>query len=258
MLSEKNFLTLHLRKQNLAVNAAGYNTWRVVEEVKTIPAEETAIIICDVWDRHWCRGAYERLSKLLPRMNMVVQTARKKGVLIIHAPSETMAFYNDTPGRKRVLDAPAVPTPKELEHEDPPLPVDASDGGGDTDNDFGDVDEPVWTRQNAAIEIDQNRDVISDNGREIYSFLQQKKIKHVIIMGVHTNICILNRTFGIKQMVRWGVDIMLCRDLTDSMYNPAKPPYVSHDEGTGLVVEYIEKFWCPSIVSNDLLTYSQG
>ena len=47
--------------------------------------------------------------------------------------------------------------------------------------------------------------------------------------------------------------MVLVRDLTDAMYNPAMPPYVSHNEGTRLVIEYIEKFWCPSISSNDLV-----
>ena len=71
-------------------------------------------------------------------------------------------------------------------------------------------------------------------------------------MGVHTNRCILNRSFGIKQMVKWGVNIALIRDLTDAMYNPAMSPYVGHHEGTRLVVSYIEKFWCPTISSEDL------
>jgi hypothetical protein len=63
---------------------------------------------------------------------------------------------------------------------------------------------------------------------------------------------ILNRSFGIKQMVRWGINAVLIKDLTDSLYNPAMPPYVNHDEGTRLVVEYIEKFWCPSILSHEI------
>ena len=54
-------------------------------------------------------------------------------------------------------------------------------------------------------------------------------------------------------MVKWGVKIALVRDLTDTMYNPAQPPYVSHDEGTRLVIGYIEKFWCPSVESADIL-----
>ena len=46
--------------------------------------------------------------------------------------------------------------------------------------------------------------------------------------------------------------MILIRDLTDSMYNPARPPYVDHDEGTRLVVGYVEKFWGASIDSADL------
>jgi hypothetical protein len=65
--------------------------------------------------------------------------------------------------------------------------------------------------------------------------------------------CVLNRSFGIKNLVRWGVDTVLVRDLTDAMYNPAMPPYVSHRRGTELVIEHIEQYWCPTITSSELL-----
>jgi len=74
----------------------------------------------------------------------------------------------------------------------------------------------------------------------------------VLVMGVHTNMCVLNRSFAIKQMVRWGMRVALIRDLTDAMYNPARPPYVSHAEGTDLVIGYIERFWCPSVDSREI------
>jgi len=32
----------------------------------------------------------------------------------------------------------------------------------------------------------------------------------------------------------WGMDIAMVRDMTDGMYNPAMPPYVSHWEGVRL------------------------
>jgi hypothetical protein len=83
--------------------------------------------------------------------------------------------------------------------------------------------------------------------------MRHENVSHLIMMGVHTNCCILHRTFGIKQMVRWGVPVFLVRDLTDAMYNPADAPYVSHDEGTQLTLGYIEKFWCPTLVSGHLL-----
>ena len=110
-----------------------------------------------------------------------------------------------------------------------------------------------WTRQHAGIEIDQAQDVISDSGRDLYAVYQARGVRHVLIMGVHTNMCVLHRTFAIKQLVRWGVDVALLRDLTDTMYNPARPPYVGHEEGTRLVVGFIEKHWCGTVESDVLL-----
>ena len=209
-----------------------------------------------MWDDHWSRGAAERVEALAPRMNRVVKSARSKGVRIIHAPSEVMAFYAETPARQRVLAAPYSAPPLGLAISgpalplDPPLPIDDSDNGSDTgETEF----YPAWSRQHPAIEIEQELDGISDDGQEIFNFIKQQEIKQLLLMGVHTNFCVLKRSFGIRQMVKWGQDIVLVRDLTDALYNPAMPPYVSHDEGTRLVINYIEQFWCPSILSRDLL-----
>jgi len=241
---------LNLHQWRLAQDDGGHNEWQEIVTQRIMPATQTAIIICDMWDKHWSRGASERVEIMAPMMNQVIRAARAKGVQIIHAPSDTLDFYTDAPARQRILAAPAVTPPTPIEHDNPPLPIDASDEGSDT----GELQSyKAWHRQHAALEIDQNQDVISDNGQEIYSFLQQQAIEQVLIMGVHTNMCVLNRSFAIKQMVKWGVEIALVRDLTDTMYNPARSPYVSHAEGTRLVVEYIEKFWCPSLLSTDLL-----
>ena len=77
-------------------------------------------------------------------------------------------------------------------------------------------------------------------------------------MGVHTNYCILARSFGIRQMVRLGKNVVLARDLTDALYDPRQPPYVSHARGTEIVVEHIERYWCPSILSDDLTRVVPG
>ena len=71
-------------------------------------------------------------------------------------------------------------------------------------------------------------------------------------MGVHANMCILNRSFAIKKMTNWGIRCVLVRDLTDSMYNPQDRPRVSHEQGTELIVQHIEKYWCPSTLSGEL------
>ena len=38
----------------------------------------------------------------------------------------------------------------------------------------------------------------------------------------HENMCVLNRPFGIRQMVYQGQNVVLMRDLTDTMYDPRR------------------------------------
>ena len=243
-------LRLNLRTQVLQQDEGGHNYWQELNQVEEFTCADTALLLCDVWDKHWSRGATERVDAMVPHMDQVVGAARSRGVQILHAPSGTMEFYADTPSRRRLLEAPAVELPVEREREDPPLPVDAADGGSDT----GEAESyKAWYRQHPGISIDQGQDGISDEGQEVYNFMAQQGIHNILIMGVHTNMCVLNRSFAIKQMVRWGKKVALIRDLTDTMYNPASPPYVSHEAGTHLVIEYIEKFWCPSVLSEDII-----
>jgi type 1 glutamine amidotransferase len=64
---------------------------------------------------------------------------------------------------------------------------------------------------------------------------------------------VLGRPFGLRQMARNGKKVVLMRDMTDTMYNPARPPYVSHFTGTDLIVEHIEKWVCPTVTSDQVL-----
>ena len=243
----KDNLRFSLRTRVEAFKGSG--DWSEVTLVKDIPARETALIICDMWDQHWCPTASKRCAELARKMAPVIAAAQARGIPVIHAPSECMEFYKDTPQRQRMVQVKRVQPPKPLTLSEPPLPVDDSDGGCD-------CDEPVksyraWKRQHQDIPI-ADTDVISDNGAEVYSFLHERGIKNLIMMGVHTNMCVLGRSFAIRQMTKWGIHCILVRDLTDSMYNPKKAPYVSHDAGTELIVQHIEKYWCPSMLSRDL------
>ena len=54
--------------------------------------------------------------------------------------------------------------------------------------------------------------------------MRQRGIENVIVMGVHTNMCVLGRPFAIRQMVYQGQNVVLMRDMTDTMYNPQMRP----------------------------------
>jgi nicotinamidase-related amidase len=239
-------LTLRSRVQPFK----GTDDWVEVSLKQDLPVKGTAIIICDMWDDHWCKNAARRCDELAKKMAPVIDHMRDKGVFIIHAPSECMDFYKDSPARRRMQEAPKVAMPKPHDLPDPALPCDSADGG--CDDDPPPKSFKAWKRQHAAIHIDEEKDGISDNGQEVYSVLQQRGIKNLIIMGVHTNMCVLHRTFAIKPMTRAGVRCVLVRDLTDAMYSPKSQPYVSHEEGTERIIQHIEKNWCPTVKSADL------
>ncbi len=213
--------------------------WEETHRQVNLPFSGTALLICDLWDKHWCDGATERVKQIAQKLSPVVNLARKRGILIVHAPSETLAFYADHPQLRRVALAPPVDPPAERVVEEPPLPIDDSDGGCDTENP---VQYRAWTRQIATIEIGPE-DIISQDGRAIYNYLKALGITNILYTGVHTNMCVLGRSFGMRQMSRWGMNCLLIRDLTDAMYDPKDPPHVSHEEGTELVVQHIEKYW---------------
>jgi nicotinamidase-related amidase len=251
-------LNLSLRRLVQAPGAT--NQWQVAEQQVTWEAARTAVVVCDMWDQHWCRGATARVAEMAPRMNQAIAALRDQGVLIIHCPSETMRFYKNHPGRKLTQGAPKVDVEAQrrawagrARQEDPPHPIDSSDGGCDCQPQCQIPPMPPfpWQRQIGTLEIKEG-DAITD-GVEAYYLMRQRGITNVIVMGVHENMCVLNRSFAIKQMVRLGQNVALMRDLTDTMYNSRRRPQVDHFTGNDLMTWHIEKYWCPTLTSDQLL-----
>ena len=228
--------------------------------------KKTAFVVCDMWDDHWCKGAAARVGELAGPMNRLLAEARRRGVFILHAPSTTVGFYKDSPARKRAQEAPFAATPVALTKEtrwgtgwcwpdkprEPDLPIDDSDMGCNCPTKCKPGGDP-WSRQIAGIEIDPARDAITDSGQEAWNLLAERKIENVVLLGVHLNMCVLGRPFAIRQMVKLGKNVALVRDMTDTMYDSRMRPKVDHFAGTDLVVEHIERHWCPSFLSTDLL-----
>ncbi|MBL9153409.1 MAG: SGNH/GDSL hydrolase family protein [Verrucomicrobiales bacterium] len=243
-----------------------------ISSEKWLPSR-TAIIVCDMWDLHHCKNAVIREGEMAPRMNEVLEKARAAGVLIIHAPSSCMAAYEGTPARQRAKEAPTaawVPDQigewcKQIPSEETAIyPIDQSDGGEDDDpaehaawakelEAKGLNPRAPWTRQIDVLRIDQEKDAISDSGVEIWNLLESRGIDQVILMGVHVNMCVSGRPFGLRQMEKNGKHVVLMRDLTDAMYNPKRWPFVSHRRGTELYIEYVERTICPTITSDQIL-----
>jgi nicotinamidase-related amidase len=228
--------------------------YRTVEKTAAWDPARTAVVIVDMWDDHHCRSAAERVAQMAPHMNQVVKAARAKGALIIHAPSDCMDFYQGTSARRLAQEAPRSPAPVKFQwnyfnaDREGPLAAKLEQGGCSCD-----LPQPcspsyrAWKRQIATIEIAEG-DAVSADGQEVYNLLQQRGIDNVIVMGVHTNRCVLGRPFGIRQMAYLEKNVVLCRDLTDSYHRDPG----AHFEGLDQIVQHIETYWCPTITSQSI------
>jgi nicotinamidase-related amidase len=229
--------------------------FKVMNEKQQWDPAKTAIIICDMWDEHWCKGATTRVTELAPHMNKVLNIAREKGMLIVHSPSDCMKYYAEYPQRKAAQQYSRPDDKYEegrtllLSEKDAVWPIDQSNGGCD-DTPLCEERYP-WTKEIALLDIKEN-DVITDSGPEMARMFKDREINRVILMGVHTNMCVIARPFGLRNMLNYGMNVALMRDLTDVMYDSRQAPFVNHFNGLGLMVEYIEKYIAPTVLSSDL------
>ena len=265
----ENSDTLKLQLRTRAKNPDG----RAAEthETKSVnwASEKTAIIICDMWDDHTCKGAASRVAEMAPSVDRFAKAARNRGVFVVHAPSGRMSYYEDTPQRRRAVTAPeakaAVPihwNNWDPDREGPPLEEIFEGGCACEEPCYNfEVDENgfrqwkrgpelPWTRQIDTIEI-HPEDAISDKGEEIYNLLQERDIDNVILLGVHTNICVSGRPFGLRQMSYHGKNVALVRDLTDGLFQPVDSD-LDHLGGNELIVKHIEASVAPTMLSSDL------
>jgi type 1 glutamine amidotransferase/nicotinamidase-related amidase len=264
-------LNLKLRSQEPA-NSAKAQFCRLSRQ-ESWPATKTAVIVCDMWDSHHCVNAVRRVQQLAPRIDEFTSKMRSLGATVIHAPSSCTQPYQNHPARVRAQQVPLASSfPENIDSwcdqiatEQPvPYPLDQSAGGEDDDLQEherwaqqlaaqGRNPRAPWLRQIDKIRIDAERDFISDSGTEIWSILQAKNISQVMLVGVHTNMCVLGRPFGLRRLAQAGKQVVLVRDLTDTMYDPRAWPYANHFTGTDLIISHIERYVCPTISSDQVL-----
>ena len=169
-------IKLNFRSQSKAGAGAKVKTERI-----TWKPEKTAIIVCDMWDDHWCKSASRRVGEMAPALNAMLNAARAKGIFIIHAPSSVVDFYKNTPQRKLARKAPFAKAPIKLStsprwgtawcwtdgRREGVLPIDDSDMGCSCKGEKCEIRE-AWKRQNKLIDMVKG-DALTDNGQETYN-----------------------------------------------------------------------------------------
>ena len=217
---------------------------------KHIDCSKVALLSVGMWSMHKCAIATRRLDEISLAANELMRTIRRNGGRVIHGSSTLVALPEYEQMRKNIACLPETRLVDRGMVHLPPVPLDDSDGGVVALNEAYDRKR---VRMNPHIEMDYERDAITGHNKEILNYLHHHQIELLLVCGTHTNMCVLDRTYGIKGLVRFGFPVVLVRDLVDVVHNPKNFPYTSRDETNDLMAAWVEEHICPTVHSEDIL-----
>ena len=208
-------VTLHVQRRG--------DDGRALRRTVAIDPKKAAIVVVDMWDRHWCKTYTTRVANLVPRMNLTLAAARRLGIQVVFAPSDVLGPYTNAPQRKAMQAIPAQPAPGRTKFNPPGPP------GGRDRCECGPArpckSHRAWTRQHAGLKI-AAVDLIADcnNGRELLNLCGHRGIDTLIYMGVASNMCVMYRSSGMLNMKRHGVKVHFVSIVPFQVKPKKRPP----------------------------------
>jgi hypothetical protein len=204
---------------------------------KKLDPSKTGIVIIDPWNFHWCITATQRVVAMGPRLNRALECARQLGIYVMWSPTEVASMYAGTPQRERAAAVACVDVPEVRK-----LPsCDFTAHVGECMCGPGLVCEVNYGADGICPTFNIAKDDVIVSGRqEVYSICKHRGITHLIYMGLHTNMCVYNRTEGLSSMYATGLECMLARDINDAFTNYNPQTGYTLDDGTAQVDRDLE------------------
>ncbi len=220
----------------------------IATHVESLDPRRTGVVVVDPWNFHWCKTATMRVDALIPRINGSLQACRELGMTVMLCPSDVVDNYVGWPQREIVLAMPLRPEPA-LHALDCPSPP---DGGGCACGHDRCVVNYGWDGMHPDLIIGAD-DLIPDTLQEVWTICQDRQLTHLIYVGVHTQVCLLGKPMGLRNLKSAGMQCILARDLTDAHpgYDPARG--FTPDAHTAEVVAHFERYLAPTIMMSDEL-----
>jgi len=219
-----------------------------------IPIEQAALVLVDVWDRHYIRDTEARgeavvQEKILP----LLPFCRKAGLQLIHAPSPGRDMAMNHPKWVNLVSKEENASGRDMEW--PPSEFRSKSG------DFAQYARPFEPRskerEDRVSELamhpqvqPEGDEVVIAYGEELHRYCKQQGILFLFYLGFNTNACILHRDYGTLEMARYGYEIIMLRDCTTGMES-----FETHDElwQTRGAITILEMFGKYSITSDELI-----
>ncbi len=192
------------------------------EITMSLPTEQTAFVLVDVWNVHFIESWIERakdvtINAIVPALN----AAREAGLTIVHAPCPEVASQFPQLDRH---------TPPEVQPPPDWPPLEFRSRTGEYAAYRGPRSQPPsigihWDNlsdklaMSPAIEV-QDEDFVIATGEQLHGLSKERGILHLIYVGFATNWCVVGRDYGIRAMTRRGYNIVLLRDATTGVEFP--------------------------------------
>ena len=194
-----------------------------------LPAEETALVLIDLWNKHHIESWVDRAGRMARDVIVpLINKAREVGITIVFAPSpgvlqEVPDKYSVYQGKGTTAAAQTAPPeatwpPKEFVHRQGEYELFRGPR-----NQFPPIsthwpDAPVFDMA-PCIHVREN-DVVVATGEQLHDLCEERGILHLLFAGFATNWCILGRDYGVVQMRARGYNTIIMRDATEGVEFP--------------------------------------
>ncbi len=216
-----------------------------------IPMANAAVVLVDVWQRHYIKEPEERAEKIInSKLLPLLASCRKKGLRIIHAPSPEVAVLH--PNWVRLQ-----PEEEFYPKTDEWPPADFRNSKGQYKS-FAMPFEPREEERNNLPALTfhpkvlpvGNEPVVA-TGEELHRYCKKNKIMFLLFAGFNTNACILVRDYGTLKMRDRGYSVILIRDCTTGMESKDSQPTLAQTNGAILFLEMFGSF---TVSSDEIIT----
>lgn len=220
-----------------------------------LPVSQTAVVLLDVWQRHYIKETEVRAEKIINEKYLpLLAKVREKGMQVIHAPSPEAAIKH--PNWVKLVSTAEINPPNDSW---PPAEFRNLSGSYKA---FRRPIEPREAERRALPELTfhpkvtpQGNEAVVATGEELHRYCKQQGILFLLYAGFNTNACIISRDYGATQMSNRGYSVSLIRDCTTGMETKETQADLLQTNGAILLLEMFGQY---SITSDEILKGFSG
>eukprot|EP00656_Telonema_subtile_P054035 TRINITY_DN7955_c0_g1_i2.p1 TRINITY_DN7955_c0_g1~~TRINITY_DN7955_c0_g1_i2.p1 ORF type:complete len:464 (+),score=126.03 TRINITY_DN7955_c0_g1_i2:90-1481(+) len=227
-----------------------------------VPTANTGLVVVDMWAYHWCKTFAHRSGALVPRMEASLSLARSMGITIIFAPSTVTSAFEGHPRREAslALTKEWLWRPKFPFSGRPAAPAYSCMCGSSSScqQNFGEAEQfqglAVHDTDFIVGGINCDEEPCPDTA-EILSVATAMNLSTLLYAGVASNVCVIDKPFGMERLARFGFRTVFLRDLAQPQMawdQERGPDYTSAE-----VDSFIEK-WVASSTSFEQSALASG